>query len=509
MRTHGLLSVLLSASTGLGIAACAGELDPAIDDDLSSLAASGTGSIDPARELLITDPSVIASSTETTFDPGHPTGTSARGAWSFGRLIHNMLPADQRTSSAAASRFVLSWLATWETGQSPNPLVSPARARSAIRLLVTDPWKAASGCADPTSPATDASCVLDMRRAPFRLMAIVNRPDLRIIADDGTAIGGEGRFVFQVVGPTLGLSTTTGAIEVMDPTPKPQKFTVIFEYSLPVTRNQDTLVWAQRWHELGAVPLGRKYNERLRGITNAFSGEGRDLRRPNGNALNQIRTNEVALMGARFPAAGFTVAKQFWELREFHLTIAGLAPHTVNLEPARDFDVTKSGQTGVEGTRTAELVAFLTGNADAVLAGEHRLVSGMSANSALVGSAPYGAWGKVGSSAPGAAHDLGGVAVDVRDGFALGTCAGCHRHETDTRHFMHITFVGAMEPADRVDDRARIGVGPGTPDGQVALSNVLAADVAPGGDRHEDFAALLGTQPPDLANHPGLRVCAD
>jgi hypothetical protein len=470
--------------------------------------------IDPSKELVIVDPSVIASPVETVFDPARPSGTSPRGAWSFGRLVHNMLPAHERHCPDAASRLVMDWLHTWESDQTPNPEVSPARARLSIRGLVTVPWKAASGCVDPASPATDASCVLDMTKAPFRLIAIVNRPDLRIVAHDGTAIGGEGRFVFQVVGPTLGIDATTQTITVMDPTIKPQKFTVIFEYSLPVQRPVETLVWAQRWHLLGRLPFGPAYNAMLRSITNDFAGPGRDRRRPNGNALNQLRTNEVALQGARFPATGFVAAKQFWELREFHLGAAGLVPHTVNLEPARDFDITRAGQTAGEGTRTAALISFLVANAAEVLAGEHALAHELAGNSALVGSSPYGAWGKYTNPNPptipsqGVEHGLAGVDIDVRDAFAVASCAGCHRHETDTRHFMHITTVAAMEPLDKADDRARIGVGPETPEDRVVLSNLLTADISPGGVRYEDFAKLLVMKRWQLANRPGLRVCA-
>jgi hypothetical protein len=167
--------------------------------------------------MVIIDPSVIGSARETTFDPKHPSGTNARGAWSFGRLIHNMLPKYERRSAAAASRLVMNWLKTWEVDQAPNPSVSPAKARTSIRMQVINPWKEASGCGEPESPATDASCVLDMAQAPFRLLAIVNRPDLRILSDDETAIGGEGRFVFQLVGPTLGVNSATSQVEVMHP----------------------------------------------------------------------------------------------------------------------------------------------------------------------------------------------------------------------------------------------------------------------------------------------------
>ena len=501
-----LAAMRITCLLALSLIACTDEVST--DETDAELVVS----VDPAKELVITDPSVIASPLETTFDPSRPSGRHAAGAWSFGRLVHNMLPAGERDSRVAASRFVMAWLKTWETDQAPNPEVSPAKARASIRLLVTEPWKIASGC-DP-DPRTDATCVLDLAQAPFRLIAIVNRPDLRIVADDDTAIGGEGRFVFQVVGPTLGVDATTNAIRVMDPTIKPQKFTVIFEYSLPVSHRTEILAWAHRWHVLRALPFGNGFNTVLRTITSEFSGPDRDRRRPNGNALNQLRTNEVALMGARFPTTSFVAAKQFWELREFHLTTSGLAPHTVNLEPSRDFDIARTGHAGAEGTRAAELEAFLVDSTDAIRSQRFTLWPGMAGNSALVGSAPYAAWGKRTNPNPpaipsqGTASDFASVAIDVRDAFAMSTCAGCHRHETDTRHFMHITTVGAMEPADKVDDRARIGVGPQTSEDAVVLSNLLAADIAPGGGRRADYEQLLVTRPSELRARSGRRDCA-
>lgn len=466
----------------------------------------------PEKELVITDPSVIDAPEETIFDPSHPSGTTRHGAWSFGRLVHNMLPAGQRDSAAAASQLVLRWLATWEAPQSPNPAVSSAPARPSIRTLITNPWKAASGCTEPESPETDATCVLDMQQAPFDLVAIFYRPDLRIVAGDDRSIGGEGRFVFQVVGPTLGVDATTRAIEVMDATVKPQKFTVIFEYSLPVQNDGQTLTWAKKWHDLGAKPFGAAYNAHLLGLTSDFSGPDQDRRRPNGNALNQLRTNEVILQGARLPNDGFVAGRQIWELREFRLTTAGLTPHTMNLEPARDFDVAKATFVAPEGTRSAELAAFLSANSAAVLASRFALPEGMSANSSLVGSAPYGAWGKLVNPNPptvpaqGVAHALEGVAIDVRDSFAINTCAGCHRHETDTRHFMHVSFVGALEPTSRSEERARLGVADAA-DGDVVLSGFLADEIEPGGARFADFTELLVTKRNDLRDKPGLRAC--
>jgi hypothetical protein len=233
---------------------------------------------DPAKELVITDLSVVRDPYYTVYDPA---ATGAKGAWSFKRLIHNMLPPVDRGSDAAASRLVLDFLRTWDTPQSPNPEVTPTRVRP-LRLMVTAPWKALSGCPEPMSPETDAGCVLDLTQAPFELIAIVNRPDLRIIANDDTAIAGEGRFLFQVIGPSIGIDEVTGQARVWDWTPRAQKMSVILEYELPVTHFADTLVWAKHWHNLGDLPFGAAYNSVLERLTSGFSGPDVDLRRLNG-----------------------------------------------------------------------------------------------------------------------------------------------------------------------------------------------------------------------------------
>ncbi|HEX5064389.1 MAG TPA: hypothetical protein VFV99_33670, partial [Kofleriaceae bacterium] len=217
------------------------------------------------------------------------------------------------------------------------------------------------------------------------------------------------------------------------------------------------------------------------------------------NALDQLRTNEVALMGSRLPADGFVAGRQVWELREFHLTPTDIAPHTMNLEPARDFDIARPAFVAPEGTRSGELVTYLEANATAVLASRHVLAPGMSANSSLVGASPYGAWGKLTNPSPpeipsqGVPHALDGVAIDVRDSFALNTCAGCHRHETDTRQFMHVTFAAATDPTSS--------------DGTVVLSSFLQSEIMPSGARFEDFSDLLVTKRVDLRDKPGLRSC--
>lgn len=451
------------------------------DAELGTSEAELKRPIDPAKELMITDPSVIESPLETTFDPAAPSGTSPSGAWSFGRLVHNMLPKWRRNDARAASQLVFSWLAQWEISQQPNALVTASPARVRIRDEVVDPWKAASGCT-----GADADCVLDMGKAPFRLIAIAYRPDLRKLETrDSRGFGGEGRFVFQLRSQT---ATETA--------PTTKKMTVIFEYSLPIDSNPEVLLWAYRWHALGNLPFGWAYNWALRTITNDFSGPDKDRHRPNGNALNQLRTNEVRLV---FPTPG-TLSKR-WELREFHLQSDGLHMVPVAQEPSRDFDVAP------RGTRSAELAEFLLANGDAVLANTHTIPNAWLGNSSLVGSG-FPAWGTPVSSA--------GVAVPepVRHAFAVNTCAGCHRHETDTKSFLHLTDRRALDPAD-ANDSANLPPAP-TPDSerQTVLSKFLQAEIAPpsttapdGGARYADFAKLLMMKPWSLLAKPGLHAC--
>jgi hypothetical protein len=74
---------------------------------------------------------------------------------------------------------------------------------------------------------------LDLAQAPLRLQAIVNRFDLRNLAN-GDA--GEGRFVFNF--------TFFGF---------PLQANLILEYKLPAATDADVLAWAQAFHGLGGL----------------------------------------------------------------------------------------------------------------------------------------------------------------------------------------------------------------------------------------------------------------
>jgi hypothetical protein len=501
--------------------ACTGSIDEPVTDfsEVDRLAQSKENllrAVVTEKELMITDLSVIESPAQTQFDSEHPSGYYLKGAWSFGRLIHNMLPAGSRDSKAAAAQFTNEWLSQWTTDQAPNAAVTTSLSRDTIRTVVLEPWREASGCA-----ATDSACVLDMSKAPFRLLAIVYRPDLRKMptaSDPG--FGGEGRFVFNM----------------LDKTGKPIKGTVIFEYSLPIWSQLGVLTWAYRFHLLGSIPFSEGYNNVLALITNGFAGPGADPRRPNGNALNQLRTNELALKhtagcagGATFeiplaaPCAAIPTEvlanrrQKLWELREFRINTAGkLAQHAMNQDPSRDFDVAArtDGSFNIgTGTRSNELAKFMYENQEAVAAGNHKIPKEWLANSTYIGSG-VPAWGTVSSTVKEFVYNDGTtshvIPENVRAGFALQTCGGCHRNEVAptgavaTKTFLHVYDPRALDPAEANDRDAINASGGGR---ETGLSDFVVKEIQVGGPRYNDMTSLL-ENPFGVVGFKGHKVCA-
>ena len=311
-----------------------------------------------SRELMITTPSVVDDPVRTTFsDPSNPNA----GAWTFGRLMRDMAP-----SEAQAPEFVRRMFETWLTDQTINSFTVPAR--TAINPQLLDEW--------PRLPNGE----LDLDRSPLTLQAIVNRIDKRSLSQ-GNA--GEGRFVFAVNFPG---STF------------PQEFTVILEYRLPATTEADVLEWAALWHNLGSLPFpSEAYNAALQAITDRFSGRGAEPGRPNGSAISQVRTNEIALSFR-------------WELREFGLGASGfLTPATVKLTPDNSFNF------------TAAVSNFVNQNEAAILLERHDVPEVFEGQPFLGGSSfndlePWFGDGSI-------------VNNDARHKFSINTCNGCHGPE--------------------------------------------------------------------------------
>ena len=370
----------------LALSACEPEAETVVEDPIVGLRAgdvadeeapslpgeaeeAGCGIlVNTARELMIRNLGVVEDPVRTTWngDPADPVS----GAWHFGKLMTHM------AGDRDPSEFVLAWLRHWETNVVVNGQTVPARP---AMTDIVDAWpKLGDGRLDLTQP-------------PMRLLAIVNRIDLR---DDDDA--GEGRFVFGVLQDGFPLS-----------------FTVILEYDLPLdVRSVDE--WAADWHALGAsAPGSAAYNTALQAITDAFAGPDVLPSRPNGSAISQVRTNEIALAGP-------------WELREFKLGAAGrLKQRAVALTPTRD----------VEGTDV--LGRYVNQNEAAILAGTNNVPLTFE-------GAPFRAGAITNNIDSWSSPDI--VNPEARHLLSLNTCNGCHGSETNTP-FLHVNNRSAGQVA--------------------------------------------------------------
>ncbi len=351
--------------------------------------------IDPARSLMIIHPSVIEDPTRT-FNPCSDIGTRM-GKWTFGYLMTQM--ANQTQTGIDPRLFTRQWLAHWEAQQTINGFAVPGR--SAVRDKVIIPWELASG---------GLGSPLDLSEAPFRLLAIVNRIDLRGNSGYTQNNAGEARFVFGVIDRTASASTCCVVSEM----------TVILEYGIDRSSCEQVKSWAQQWAALSSIPMpSAQFNQALENITEQFVRAGVAPHKVNGSALNQLRTNEFLP-----PQTGN------WELREFKLTPGPEDPFvangqlkmtTVKLTPDEQFN------------NTATLGNYIVANQAQVCADQHIVPLQFGGGPFLGGNSfvPPTFWDSPAFLCPPNPN------CNVEFKFSFNTCSGCHFGETNTS-FYHI-----------------------------------------------------------------------
>jgi hypothetical protein len=320
-----------------------------------------------SHELMIKRLSVVDDPVRTVFDPA--SSDPRNGVWTFKHLVENIAP-----TAADAPAMVESMLRSFTTPQTVNGF--HVAARPGMQDLILDRWpRAADG-------------KLDLAQAPLRLETIVNRFDLRDLAN-GDA--GEGRFMFGFI----------------DPIGNPFQATMILEYKLPAASDQDALGWARSFHALGALPFSEDYNAALQAITERFVGRGARPDHPGGSAFTALRTNEVDFGD-----------NQTWELRSFQRSPASglLEPAPLALTPDASFN------------DTSTLASYINANQTAILADRHTVP-------AVFAGQPFQA---------GAIFNVLGtwfapeVDNEARHHFALNTCNGCHSLDETGTFFLQI-----------------------------------------------------------------------
>lgn len=458
--------------------------------------------VDFDRELVIRDLSVVEDACRTTWNPTVSCDPSTVGVWTFGALMTHM------AGTTPPEQFVAEWLNTFETTQTINGF--PVPPRNKVRENLIDPWLEASGCHAGDPIVGPGACALDLKLAPFRLTAIVNRVDL-----SGPAYGaenpGEARFVFgmlkldngdgkevdpkeidpkeidpkgeydgkggtggkkdppPVFGP-IAVAAEPAVLEPLDPGPgsgqlegSPHKGTVILEYRIPPS--EKLFDWTERWHKLSNIPLGDpEFNQQLQKLTDVFSTTGADTSRPNlGSSIGQVRTNEISLSD-----------DGIWELREFTLQDQGLGFDAFGL---RNDTTKQTPDDSMNGDPSLD--SWMVANEPAIMDVDHvvpnGLMGGVSRETSFV-------WGTSAGIDPLARHH-----------FAISTCNGCHTNATDTG-FTHIgnRSLGSVAPLSNF-----LGVSPAPDPGL----NGLPATVHTVQD--EQFPLLFTRE----YNEPWRRVC--
>lgn len=347
-----------------------------------------------SRSLMITDPAVVQDP-QRTFSPcgsGNP-----NGVWSFGHLIREM--ANSSATSITPEAFLDNLLQTWSSSQSING--DNVAARPGINQIINH-WQSLSGG------------TLNVDNAPFKLIAIVNRIDLRGSSGYGFSNAGEGRFVFCAV---------DGNCNVIN---NPAPFMVIFEYGVPIKGCAALKAYAQEWFDLKLPMPQAAYNAALENITTQFTEAGQGGTKANGSALNQLRTNELALGASP------------WELREFVINATShfLEPTTVKQEPQITFNQQHPGRQPAD---VQILANFTNAHQNDVENDKHKIPLVETGQNMLAGKAhtldPVNYhWNA--STSSGASDFINSDLARFK--LSLNTCSGCHGGETITGNFMHV-----------------------------------------------------------------------
>lgn len=339
------------------------------------IGAQPASAVFPEHALMVTDPSVVDDPART-FDACTGLG-NPNGAWTFNKLMTDM--ANQPNYGTDPALMVEEWLQSWNSVSDVNSFPVGGSHTEITSLLAH--WPRLS----------DGR--LDLAQSPMRLLAIVNRMDLRTnrsYADINTSAG-EGRFVFGAVIPGKKSCRTL-------------KFTVNLEYALPLEDCPAIRQYATRWHGLGNLVLGSPiYNARLQGITAVFAGAGADPSKPNGSAIRQVRTNDET-------------RSSFGELREFNFA-GGFYPVPTAQTPDLSFN------------HSITLARYVNFRQSSILSESHRVPLVFDNVAFLAGSSinDYTVW-----SHPAIVNNK------ARHLVSLNTCNGCHGGETATVSRFHV-----------------------------------------------------------------------
>jgi hypothetical protein len=369
----------------------------------------------PEKSLIITDLSVVEDP-ERTFNGCDGSG-NPHGAWTFWTLMDEM--ANTPLTGISTQTFIKEWFRNWLLNQVINN--DPLPDRKQILNLVILPWMRNSNPGKVIDESNWDKYDFEPKLSPFRLLAIANRVDLRGSIGYGGA-NGEGRLVFCIMDRSNGGVPNGGGYGGGGETCEPLPFTVICEYGLPMNKCETLRAYAKDWLNLSSLPFDPSFNDQLQKLTDQFTLRNKAPKKPNGSAINQIRTNEIALARP-------------WELREF--TIKGGPNGTfINTPVAREPASIYNRRATATAANMQILADWVNANAATIEAGQQDVPL------TITIAAPPGTASFQGAKG----HTLTGnhfwdantvtpnniLSDSARHIFSLNTCTGCHAGEART-----------------------------------------------------------------------------
>lgn len=373
------------------------------------------------KSLMITDVSVVDDLTRT-YDPcragnhGNPDG-----AWSFKTLVSNM--ANQPLTGVTAKQFLIDWVDRFLFSEHTLTSTDASTTRLISKARLIKAWIKNSGLGETVGnsvPTGWQTMALKVEEFPVRLLAIVNRLDLRSNPAYGRSRNsGEGRFVFAFVDSRAGCGSSNNG---------PGTMTFILEYGIPITACTELKAFGQQWWDLQLEGFGPGFNTKLQAITDVFTAANANPDKVNRSALNHFRTND-------FLPTTPTVANP-WDIRDFEIDGATHKLHIIHpshepMEASNGFfPATVISGKLVSMAAFANTVPFTAANPNP----NYEIPNFVKAIHAPMNVLP--------NNVDSNRYHWRGNAANVIDPFkrrefSFGTCSGCHKGET-RNIFTHI-----------------------------------------------------------------------
>jgi hypothetical protein len=350
-----------------------------------------------SKVLMITSTTVTRNSARTS-DPCSAVAGDENKVWTIGHLLKR----EAEKNGLTPLTYGQNWINAWNSSPQINGQTIPQVMGSTVRSA----WTSFGGS------------TLPLHKAPFYLLAIVSRLDLRQHRPAGEPLGGEVRFIFGILAPLTPPACPTGTADALS--------TVIFEYATAKADENAVRDLARRWYDLRNLTQNTAgYRTALQTLTEEVVNSGR---------LMRVRVNE---------SANATVG---WQLTEFEPSPTGakyLVRSTIKQSPTMALlgaNSTLLGQyimTNAEALQGNEgrdrgfnydpigsyLVPDRFNGTNTFFRGSFNTIPGSSTDSAFWNAPNPGmqeaSWSK------------------ARHLFSLGTCNGCHGRETQTG-FLHV-----------------------------------------------------------------------